>query len=49
MSWEVRCFDCGTVLGYTYCSAPMGIINCEDCHSKELERQAEREEEEDDE
>lgn len=45
MSGYVTCFGCGMVLGYTYSSAPMGIINCEDCHSKELEREAEREEE----
>lgn len=45
MTASVNCFGCGTLLGYAYDSAPRGIINCENCHSKELLHEAEKAEE----
>lgn len=47
MTEGVHCFGCGALLGYAYDSAPRGIINCEQCHSEQLLREAEEEDNDD--
>ena len=36
---DIRCFECNTLIGYTWYSGPTGIMYCVECGLKEQEEE----------